>query len=350
MKKLLKGNEAAVVAALVADCDAFFGYPITPASEIAHTAALLFPRLGRVFLQAESELGAINMVFGAAAAGRRAMTASSSPGISLKMEGISYLACAEMPCVIVDVMRAGPGLGNIGPEQSDYFQIVKGGGHGDYRVIVLAPGSVREMYQFTLEAFDLADKYRTPVVVLTDATTGQMMAPVEIGEFEPARVEKPWQLDATAATNDNVITSIYLDFDEMEAHVGHLDAKYAEISRQEARAELYLTEDAEILVTGYGIVGRLLHSLADDCRARGLRVGLIRPQTLWPFPAEFYRRAARPGVPVLTVELSKGQLVEDVRLTLPGSPVHFYGRSGGNLPTREELVRRVEQVLRRPDS
>jgi len=349
VKKLLKGNEAAVVAALVADCDAFFGYPITPASEIAHTAALLFPKLGRVFLQAESELGAINMVFGAAAAGRRAMTASSSPGISLKMEGISYMACAEMPCVIVDVMRAGPGLGNIGPEQSDYFQIVKGGGHGDYRVIVLAPGSVREMYQFTLEAFDLADAYRTPVVVLTDATTGQMMAPVEIGEFEPTKPEKPWKLDTTAATNGNVITSIYLDFDEMERHVGHLDAKYAEISRKEARAELYRTEDAEILVTGYGIMGRLLHSLADDCRARDLRVGLIRPQTLWPFPAEFYRRAVRPGVPVLTVELSKGQLVEDVRLTLRDNPVHFYGRSGGNLPTREELVRQVEQVLRRPD-
>ena len=345
MKKLLKGNEAAVVAALVADCDAFFGYPITPASEIAHTAALLFPKLGRVFLQAESELAAINMVFGAVAAGKRALTASSSPGISLKMEGLSYMACAEMPCVIVDVMRAGPGLGNIGPEQSDYFQMVKGGGHGDYRVIVLTPGSVREMYQFTLEAFDLADKYRTPVIVLTDATTGQMMAPVEIAEFAPRMVEKPWKLDATAATNANVITSIYLDFGEMERHVGRLHAKYCEIEKNEARAELYRVEDAEVVVVGYGIVGRLLHSLVDDCRARDMRVGLVRPQTVWPFPAEALRTAVCPGLPVLTIELSTGQLVEDVRLTLPENPVHFYGRNGGNLPTRDELVEQVEHVL-----
>ncbi len=344
MKKLMKGNEAAVVGALAAGCDAFFGYPITPASEIAETAARLFPQLGRVFLQAESEVAAINMVFGAAAAGKRALTASSGPGISLKMEGLSYIACAEMPCVLIDVMRAGPGLGNIGPEQGDYFQIVKGGGHGDYRVLVLAPASVGEMYEFTVRAFDLADRYRTPVILLTEATTGQMMEPVEVRRIGAQPPEKPWRLDETAATNDNLITSIYLDFDDMGAHVARLQEKYQRIEKEIGEAELYRVEDAEIVVTGYGIVSRMLRSLVDEMRGRGVRLGLVRPITLWPFPKAHYRKAMRNARRLLVVELSTGQMVEDVRLALPEIPVHFFGRNGGNLPSLQELIDQVEKL------
>jgi len=344
-KKLLKGNEAVVLGALAAGCDAYFGYPITPASEIAHAAALYFPRLGRTFIQAESELAAINMVFGAAAAGMRAMTASSSPGISLKMEGISYIACAEIPCVIVDVMRAGPGLGNIGPEQSDYFQITRGGGHGDYRVVVLAPCSVQEMYDFAIRAFDLADRYRTPVVILTDAVIGQMMEAVRLHVPEIKHVDKPWRLDETAATNRNLVTTIYLDFGEMEEHVGRLMEKYARISAEIGEAEVDCPGKPDLVVTGYGIVSRVLYSLVQEYRARGVNVGYIRPITLWPFPSDAFAQAVPPDVPVLVVELSSGQMVQDVRLALPGQPVFHYGRHGGNLPTLEELTAQIEQIL-----
>ncbi|HNW92181.1 MAG TPA: 3-methyl-2-oxobutanoate dehydrogenase subunit VorB [bacterium] len=345
MKKLVKGNEAVVIGSLVAGCTAYYGYPITPASEIAHSAAEWYPPLGRTFLQAESEIGAINMVFGAASSGKRVMTASSGPGISLKMEGVSYLAGAELPAVIVDVMRVGPGLGNIGPEQGDYFQVVKGGGHGNYRVIVLAPASVREMYDDTIRAFDLADRYRTPVFVLADAVVGQMMEPIEISEVPVAAPAKPWQVDATAATDDNLITSIYLDFNDMERHVRRLEEKYARIAAAEAQAECYRTDGAELILTGYGIVSRILKNVVDDLRARGVAAGLIRPRTLWPFPADCYRRIVAPGAKVMVVELSTGQFVEDVRLTLPQHAPALYGRVGGNVPTQEEIIAAIGERL-----
>lgn len=345
MKKLVKGNEAVVIGALVAGCDAYYGYPITPASEIAHAASEHFLPLGKVFVQAECEVGAINMVFGSASSGQRVMTASSGPGISLKMEGISYLAGAQLPCVIVDVQRVGPGLGNIGPEQGDYFQVVKGGGHGDYRAIVLAPASVEEMYRLTIEAFDLADKWRSPVFVLTDATLGQMMEPIDIREVETHRSEKPWALDAKAASNNNLVTSIYLDFDDMEAHINRLHAKYAEITEQEARAEVYGADVPDIVLTGYGITGRMLRSAVDMLIERGIDATLIRPQTLWPFPSNIYREIVKPGVPVLSVELSRGQFVEDVRLALPDRKVTHYGRVGGNLPELNELVEQAQKCL-----
>lgn len=338
MKKLVKGNEAVVIGALVAGCDAYYGYPITPASEIAHSASEHFLPLGKVFVQAECEVGAVNMVFGAASCGQRVMTASSGPGVSLKMEGISYLAGAQLPCVIVDVQRVGPGLGNIGPEQSDYFQVVKGGGHGDYRAIVLAPASVEETYRMTIEAFDLADKWRSPVFLLTDATLGQMMEPIDVRKEQTNRTEKPWALDTQTESNDNLVTSIYLDFDEMEEHIEKLHKKYQEISDTEAKAEVYGADVPDIVLTGYGIVGRMLRSVVDQLNERGIDATLVRPQTLWPFPEKVYQEVVKPGVPVLSVELSRGQFVEDVRLSLPQNQVKHYGRVGGNLPELKELV------------
>ncbi len=346
MKKLVKGNEAVVIGALVAGCDAYYGYPITPASEIAHAASEHFPPLGKVFVQAECEVGAINMVFGSSASGLRTLTASSGPGISLKMEGVSYLAGAELPCVIVNVQRVGPGLGNIGPEQSDYFQVVKGGGHGDYRNIVLAPASVEETYRMTIQAFDLADRWRTPVFILTDATLGQMMEPIDIKEEKIEKIDKPWALDARGSSNDNLITSIYLDFDDMEAHIEKLHEKYRKITATEAAAEVFGADDPQIVLTGYGITSRLLRSTVDELNKRGIRAALVRPKTLWPFPAEIYRQTVKDGVPVLSVELSRGQFVEDVRLALPRHNVSWYGRVGGNLPEIETLVARAEKCLK----
>lgn len=345
MKKLVKGNEAVVIGALVAGCDAYYGYPITPASEIAQSASEHFLPLGKVFVQAECEVGAVNMVFGAASSGQRVLTASSGPGISLKMEGVSYLAGAQLPCVIVDVQRVGPGLGNIGPEQSDYFQVVKGGGHGDYRAIVLAPASVEETYRMSIEAFDLADKWRSPVFILTDATLGQMMEPIDIKEVATHRSEKPWALDSKAASNDNLVTSIYLDFDDMEAHINRLHDKYQQITDAEAKAEVYGADVPDIVLTGYGITGRMLRSAVDKLNECGIDAALIRPQTLWPFPSKIYQQIVKPGVPVLSVELSRGQFIEDVRLALPGHKVKHYGRVGGNLPELKDLVAQAEQLL-----
>ncbi|MDO4583411.1 MAG: 3-methyl-2-oxobutanoate dehydrogenase subunit VorB [Planctomycetia bacterium] len=345
MKTLVKGNEAVVIGALVAGCDAYFGYPITPASEIAHKASEYFLKLNKIFIQAECEVGAINMVYGAASSGLRVMTASSGPGISLKQEGVSYLAGANLPAVIVDVMRVGPGLGNIGPEQGDYNQVVKGGGHGNYHAIVLAPNSVAEMYSLTIRAFELADQYRTPVYLLADATIGQMMEPIDVQKVESRSFEKPWRADATPETNENLITSIYLDFDDMEAHVQRLNQKYEEIAQQEADAETWRTEDAELVVTGYGIVSRLLHTVVDSLRAEGKKVGMIRPKTLWPFPTRCYQENVPDGAKVLAVELSTGQFVDDVRLALPHHSVAFYGRVGGNVPTLEQIREQILQQL-----
>src|SRR5574340_109219 len=303
-QQLIKGNEAIVKAAVLAGCRAFYGYPITPASEIAEAAAFYLPRAGGVFVQAESEVAAINMIYGAAAAGVRAMTASSGPGLSLMQEGISYLAGAELPCVIVDVVRGGPGLGNIAPEQSDYFSMVKGGGHGNYRNLVLAPASVQEMADLTMLAFELADRYRNPVILLTDGFVGQMMEPIELEEHEITLPEKPWAVRGTPETQKNLITSIYLEPDDLEAHVRHLEEKYKLAQELEPRCETYMADDAEVLLVGYGIVSRVLRSAVEQARAQGLRAGLFRPITLWPFPSKQLAKAAERCRSVLVVEMS----------------------------------------------
>jgi len=340
--ELLKGNEAVVKGAILAGCRAYYGYPITPASEIAEAAARFLPKVGGTFLQAESEIGAINMIYGAASSGIRCMTASSSPGISLKQEGISYAAGAELPFVLVDIMRGGPGLGNIAPEQADYWQIVKGGGHGSYRMIVLAPNSVQEMCDLTRLAFDLADRYRNPACVLADGFIGQMMEPCAFAEPVKALPDKPWAVGPGAERRDNLVSSIYLEPDDLEAHIRHLFQKYDACEKRETRFEEYKLADAEHVVIGYGIVSRILKSAVDQARAQGMKVGLLRPITLWPFPAEKIQALALSAANFLVVELSMGQKVEDVRLAVDGKrPVRFYGRVGGNVPAADELVREI---------
>jgi pyruvate/2-oxoacid:ferredoxin oxidoreductase alpha subunit len=347
-KQLMKGNEAIVRSAILAGCRAFYGYPITPASEIAEAAALYMPLAGGVFLQAESEVAAMNMIYGAASAGVRAMTASSGPGISLMQEGISYMAGAELPCVIADITRGGPGLGNIAAEQGDYNQVVKGGGHGNYRTIVLAPHSAQEMADLTALAFELADRYRNPVVLLADGFIGQMMEPVEFPQTAIASPVPEWAVTGTEATRGNLITSLHLDIDEMEAHQGHLEAKYRRAEECEVRAEEYRTEDAEIVLTGYGIMGRILKAVAAEARADGLKVGVLRPITLFPFPMLEFKRLAERARVFVVVEMSNGQMVEDVRLALNGArPVEFLSRVGGNVPSHEEVLSFVRGQARR---
>jgi len=342
MRQLCKGNVAVVKGAMLAGCQAYYGYPITPASEVAEAAAEYLPQVGGTFLQAESEVAAINMVYGAASAGLRVMTASSGPGLSLMQEGMSYLAGSELPCVVVDVVRGGPGLGNIAPEQSDYFAVVKGGGHGNYKNLVLAPASVQEMADLTMLAFDLADRYRNPAVVLTDGFIGQMMEPLQLESREDKLPAKPWAVRGTAETRKNLISSIYLEPDDLEAHVMKLDAKYKTAEKLEARHELYNAEDPEVLLVGYGITSRVLRTVVDTVRKEGVRAGLFRPITLWPFPAEALRNAARRAQMVLVVEMSTGQMVEDVRLTLDGRiDVEFYGRSGGNVPLADAVCKEL---------
>lgn len=349
-KELIKGNEAVVKAALVAGCRSFYGYPITPASEIAEAAAKYFPLAGGTFLQAESEVASINMVYGAAAVGERTMTASSGPGLSLMQEGISYLAGSELPCVIVDIMRGGPGLGNIAPEQSDYHQIVKGGGHGNYHTIVLAPNSCQEMCDLTILAFELADRFRNPAIVLADGFIGQMMEPVEFPLATAPAAPKPWAVRGDAETRHNLITSIYMSPEELEQHVLGLEAKYATANPGKEMYEKYRTEDAQVVVIGYGIVSRLLRAAVDQARARGLKVGLFRPITLWPFPAREIAVLAQWVETFLTVELSNGQMVEDVRLAVDGErPVRFYSRVGGMVPTAEELLAQIIKASEEKD-
>jgi len=344
MRQLCKGNVAIVKGAILAGCQTYYGYPITPASEIAEAAALLLPQVGGTFLQAESEVAAINMVYGAAAAGARVMTASSGPGLSLMQEGISYCAGSELPCVIVDIVRGGPGLGNIAPEQSDYFALVKGGGHGCYRNFVLAPASVQEMADLTVLAFELADKYRNPAIVMADGFIGQMMEPLELEYREINMPERPWAVQGTPETRKNLISSIYLEPDALEEHVRKLEAKYIRASQVEARYETFATEDAEVLLVGYGITSRVLRSAVEMARREGLKAGLFRPITLWPFPAKALVEAASKVNRILVVELSNGQMVEDVRLAVEGKvPVEFYGRTGGNVPSVEEVHSKLMQ-------
>jgi 2-oxoisovalerate ferredoxin oxidoreductase alpha subunit len=345
-RQLTKGNEAIVKAAVLAGCRAFYGYPITPASEIAEAAALYLPQVGGVFVQAESEVAAVNMLYGGAAAGVRALSASSGPGISLMQEGFSYLAGAELPCVVADITRAGPGLGNIAPEQSDYNQIVKGGGHGCYRTLVVAPASVQEMADLTTLAFDLADEYRNPVVVLADGFIGQMMEPVAFARPRPVPPPAPWAVTGTAETRRNLVSSIFLEPDLMERHIRKLEAKYQQAERNEARFECWRTEDADFVLVGYGIVGRILKAVVEQARARGTKAGLLRPITLYPFPTAQIRDLARRARAFAVVEMSMGQLRDDVRLALDGRrPVEFFSRVGGNAPSAEEVLAFVERTF-----
>ncbi len=345
--KLVKGNTAVVIGALYAGSDCFFGYPITPASEILHEASRYFPLLGRKFVQAESEEASINMCYGAAAAGHRTFTASSGPGVSLMQEGISYMAGAELPAVIVDIMRAGPGLGNIGPEQSDYNQVVKGGGHGNYRCIVLAPNSVQEMCDDTIKAFELADKWRSPVYVLADGVLGQMIEPLRFPEkAEQPKTDKDWAVAASAETRKNLITSIFLDFDQLENFNNRLQKKYAAIEESEVLFEEQMTADAEIILVAYGISSRICKTAVEQAREQGLKVGLFRPKTLFPFPKkQLQALAARPGSTFISVEMSNGQLADDIRLAINcARPVELVNRLGGNLLTLDQVKEKILAV------
>ena len=349
MVKFVKGNEAVVIGALYAGCDCYFGYPITPASEIAHTASRHFPSVGRVFLQAECETAAINMVYGAAAAGLRAITGSSGPGVSLMQETLSYMAGAELPGVVVNIQRAGPGLGNIYAEQADYNQAVKGGGHGSYHCIVLAPGNVQEMCDLTIRAFDLAFKYRNPVILLADAVLGQMMETLSLPDAEKPQPPCPdWAVRGDALTRHNLITSIYLDAKELEANNIKLQAKYKAM-RQDADAETYRIEDATIVLAAYGISSRIARTAVDGLREAGIRAGLFRPVTLFPFPIERLAKSVR-GRRLLVVELGAGQLRDDMLFqlanhgeTLP--PISLVNRMGGILLTVDDVVAATRQAL-----
>ncbi|MBU0690178.1 3-methyl-2-oxobutanoate dehydrogenase subunit VorB [bacterium] len=337
--ELIKANEAVVKAAILAGCTQYYGYPITPASEVAMASAKYLPKVGGTFLQAESEVAAINMVYGASGAGARVMTASSGPGISLKQEGVSYMAASELPCVIVDVMRAGPGLGNIWPEQGDWNQVVHGGGHGNYKVIVLTPNCAQEMCDLTILAFELAEKYRTPVYLLTDAYIGQMMEPVNFPKERVKPARKDWALYADADSHKNLVSSIFMSTGGLEEHNIHLQEKYAEIEKNEVRYQEVMVEDADLVMIGYGFISRMLLSVTEILREEGYKVGLLRPITAFPFCSKRLEELAGQGKTFLDVELSNGQMLRDVRLAVgKDATVHFYNRMGGIVPSVEELT------------
>lgn len=348
-KVLMKGNEAIGEGAIRAGCKYFFGYPITPQSELPHYLAKRLPEVGGVYLQAESEIGSINMVFGAAGAGAKVMTSSSGPGISLMQEGISYLAGAELPCVIVNMARGGPGLGNIAPSQSDYSQATKGGGHGDYHMVVLAPASVQEIIDLMNDSFELADKYRNPVMLLCDGVLGQMMEPVFLEDkFKPALPkEKSWtSIGRMGRATKNLVTSLHIVPEDLENHNLKLAKKYENIRITEQRWEEYHTQDAEIILVAYGTSARISMAVVDMFRKEGLPVGLLRPVTLWPFPYERLNQLADTASNFLAVEMSMGQMIEDVRLAVNGKkPVHFYGRVGGMLPIARDIYDEVRKLL-----
>lgn len=342
MKQLMKGNEAAAEAAIRAGLKCFFGYPITPQTEISAYLAKHLPKKGGVFLQAESETSAINMVYGASGAGVRVMTSSSGPGISLKQEGLSCLAAADLPCVVIDVMRAGPGIGGIQAGQSDYFQVVKGGGHGDYKMIVLAPASVQEMANMTVEAFNLADEWRMPVFVLTDGVIGQMMETIDFDLLpEVKKYDKPWSVGGMEnRTEHNIINTLYLQPEALEPVLKKRQERYEKIENDLQDWEEYFTEDAEIFVTAYGIAARIARAAVKRARENGIKVGLIRPKKLYPFPKKaFDRKMDR----ILCVEMSMGQMIEDVKLAADGKcEVEFYGRAGGILVDEDEILERIK--------
>ena len=350
-REIWKGSEAIAEAAIRAGCRGFFGYPITPQNEIPEYMSLKMPEAGGVFVQAESELAAINMVYGAAASGMRAMTSSSSPGISLKQEGISYMVGAELPGVIVNVMRGGPGLGSIQPGQSDYFQATRGGGNGDYHMVVLAPANLQEAVDVMFEAFDIADQYRNPVLVLADGLIGQMMEPIVWKEHTPRPLgDKTWAADGRRGerAHNNFITSLLLEADACEKRNIGLKAKFDEMEKNECRWEEIGTEDADIVLVSYGTPSRIAQSAADQLRAQGLKVGLLRPITVWPFPYARLRELAEGGVKgFMAVEMSQGQMVDDVRLAVGGlKPVSFYGRCGGVVPTVSEVRLAAEKFAK----
>lgn len=346
-KLLMKGNEVIAEAAIRAGCRCYFGYPITPQSEIGNYMAKRMPEAGGCFVQAESEIAAVNMVYGAASTGKRAMTSSSSPGMALKQEGVSYIAGAELPAVLVNICRAGPGLGGILPAQSDYFMCVKGGGHGDYKQIVLAPASVQEMYELTVSAFNLSDKYRILSMIYADGVLGQMMEVVEFRDTEEMiPVEKPWALTGTKGQRENnVVTSVRIEASELEQHNLDLKAKYDMIAETESKYQALQCDDADVIVVAYGTCSRLLTSVVKQARKEGMKVGLFRPITLWPFPEKALLNYASKAKCFLTVELSNGQMVEDVKLYSQSKiPVHFYGRNGGILPSQEELLNKIKEI------
>ena len=341
---LMKGNEALAEAAIQAGCRFYFGYPITPQTEIGAYLAKRMPEVGGVFLQAESEIAAIHMLYGTSCAGKRAMTSSSSPGISLKSEGLSYLAGSDLPAFVVNVQRAGPGLGGIQPAQADYFQATRGGGHGDFRNIVLAPASVQEMASLTIHGFDLADRYNMTAMILADGTIGQMMEQVTLESAEPTSYEKPWALTGTGNEREKrVITSLYLAPEELEQKNVSRFARYARVQREEAMVETYCMEDAEICLVAYGIAARVSKNAVAAARANGIRAGLIRPITLWPFPNETLANAAKQARHFLSVELSMGQMIQDIELAIRcARPVSLVSRVGGMIPAPEQVLAAIE--------
>lgn len=347
--KFMKGNEALAEAAIRAGLQGYFGYPITPQSEVVEYLAKEEPNHDYVLIQAESEVASVNMVYGAAAAGARVMTTTSSPGFSLMQEGVSYIACAELPCLFANIVRGGPGLGTIQASQGDYFQAVKGGGHGDYHLIVLAPNSVQEMVDYCVLGFDLADKYRTPALILSDGSIGQMMEKVVLPEPKPYKPDKPWA--TTGKTPDrmrNIITSLYIQSEDMEQKNHILQEKYRKIIENEVRFENYQLEDAEIVISAFGVTSRICKKTVDLAREQGIKMGLLRPITLWPFPTnQFANLAAQNRVKFfLSIEMNVGQMVEDIRLAVNGSkPVHFYGRQGGIIPTPDEILNVAQKYL-----
>jgi 2-oxoglutarate ferredoxin oxidoreductase subunit alpha len=341
---LMKGNEAMAEAAIEAGCDAYFGYPITPQAELLERMARRMPELGRVFVQAESELGAINMALGAAATGARVLVTSSSPGISLMAEAMSYLAGSELPMVLINVMRGGPGLGSIGPSQSDYFQATKGHGHGDYRVPVLAPGSIPEAVELVADAFELASRYRTPVIILADGIMGQSMEPVVPAYRTPTWQSAAWELTGADGRPARVVRSLHLLPEDLERHNTHLQAKFAAIAEREVRWAGERLDDAEIAIVAYGTAARVARTAIERARAAGIRAGLFRPITLWPFPSRALADLAPTLRAILVVELSAGQMVEDVRLAVDRTPVFFHGRTGGMVPTPREVVDRLRNA------
>ena len=347
-KVLMKGNEALGAAAIKAGCKYFFGYPITPQSELPEFMAKELPKIGGVFLQAESEISAISMVYGASGAGKRVMTSSSSVGIALKQEGISYIAAAELPCVIVNISRGGPGLGGIQPSQSDYFMATRGGGNGDYRHPAYAPAMVQEAVDLMMEAFNVADYYRTPVIVLGDGMIGQMMEPVEFKE--PKKRDLPPKDWATIGTEGkrkpNIITSLFLDPQTLEDHNWKLDKKYKEIEKNEVMYEMYKMKDAEIVLVAYGTTSRIVKNSIETLREEGIKAGLIRPITVWPYPYKAFDEISSTAKAILTVEMSTGQMLDDVKIANEGRlPIYFYGRTGGMVPTPNAVVEKAKEIL-----
>lgn len=342
----MKGNEALAEAAIRAGCKCFFGYPITPQTEIAAYLAKYMPKNGGVFLQAESEIAAINMVLGAASAGVRAMTSSSSPGISLKSEGVSYIAGSDLPCVIINVQRGGPGLGGIQPSQSDYWQATKALGHGDYQFLVYAPCSVQEMVDKVTLAFDMADEFRMPAMILADGLLGQMMEPVTFPERKTELPPKPWATNGHGFKREhNIVNSLYLVPEELENSILNRYKRYEVIKANHTEAESYLCDDADIVVTAYGAAARVAKSAVNRARAMGIKVGLFRPITLWPFPVNEINEACKNAKALLDVEMSMGQMIEDVKLAINCSkPVHFFGRTGGVIPSPDEVLGEIKKL------